>query len=189
MAGLQRSFGLSEPFFGSLGRPWERRCSPLSLPHCHQRGRGPHGAAQSHHQVPPAAVAQGQLHLDVLQGADALGAGGGIRGDGEPGADVPVEDTLQVRRAFPPLPRGLQAQHRSLFEPLCLCWAQQVPVGGWSWGDRPLPGHLDSLDRTFLLGPRPRPRGGRLHQQPRVQQPVAVVVAHWDAGATQERDP
>lgn len=62
-------------------------------PHGHQRGRGPHGAGQGEHQVPPAAVAQGELDLDVLQRADALGpprAGGGVCGDGELGADVPA---------------------------------------------------------------------------------------------------
>lgn len=175
VAGVQRSFGHSEPLFGSL--------LALSLPHGHQRGRGPHGAAQSHHQVPPAAVAQGQLDLDVLQGEDALGAGGGIHGDGEPGADVPVRDKLEVR---PFLPSSVASvQHRSLFGSLCLWWAQQV----LTWGHCPLPGDLNGLDRTLLLRPSPCPRRGRLHQQPRVQQPVAVVVAHWDTGATQERDP
>lgn len=41
--------------------------SAQPLPHRHQCGRGPHGAPQRNLQVPPAAVAQRELHLDVLQ--------------------------------------------------------------------------------------------------------------------------
>lgn len=183
------------------------RARRAPLPHGHQRGRGPHRAGQSDRQVPPAAVAQRELDLDVLQRADALGppqAEGNICRDGELGADVPTKYKREVRASLPapwascPPPRP----------PSTAMWLQQKPCStdrfrgsnvcsckGHSMtllrespcvsscevrprGYRPLPGGVKSLDRTPPLSPGSCPRLGHLHQQTSVQEPVAIVVAH-----------
>lgn len=112
----------------SLTATCSLRARRVPLPHGHQCGHGPHWAGQSDHEVPPAAVAQGELDLDVLQRADALGpprAGGDICRDGELGANVPTRYKTGVRASLPhpwascPPPRPLST----------VLWVWQKPRG------------------------------------------------------------
>lgn len=177
----------------------------MSLPHGHQHGRGPHGAGEGDRQVPPAAVAQRQLDLDVLQGADVFGpprAGGGVRGDGELGADLPARYEMHegvsppsmdilpptTSQHSPVVTAAAAVQHKPLScSGHSTTLLQEGPPVRLDLGTRPLPGGMKSFDRTRALRPSPRPRLGHLHQPPGVQQPVAIVVAHCRAGATRER--
>lgn len=53
---------------------------------------------------------------------------------------------------------------------------------GWDRGQRSR-GVMEDSNGTFLLGLCGQPRASQVYQQPSIQQPIAIVVAHCVEGA------